>query len=198
MNQAVDNTDLIAPFIDEQEDGDTFWYTEILDRTRSSAGSNHRRTLRMFHHTCRGHLLVMMPLIRTLCDATGARACIRLSPRSRKAVGKMMLVLAAEMASGETWASAPYLYARACGRTCIHGRKLWLYDVDEGQDSDDFLLNYLARKIWLRCVIPSRTGRHYIVTPHDPNGDPKVDIQLHKDNPTNLYIPANAEAVALA
>lgn len=40
---SVENLEIIAPLIDEHDDGDTFWYTEILDRERRSAGDNRKR-----------------------------------------------------------------------------------------------------------------------------------------------------------
>lgn len=198
MPDSICNLTAIAPMLPAESDGDTFWYTEILDRTRSSAGSNRKRLVRMFRHDCQADLIEVMPIIQALCEATGARAYIRLSPRSHKAVGKALLLLVAEMAANDAWESAAHLYLRACGRTNIHGKRLWLYDVDSGQDASGSLLKTLTINNHLVCVLPSRTGKHYITKPHNPEGEAMYGVALHKDNPTNLYIPASEGGQAVS
>lgn len=183
----VDNLDIVSSMLDANDDGDTFWYTELLDR--DAGGNNSKRLVRMFRHHCRENLVSQMPTIRALCDVTGARAYTRLSPRSQRRVGQHLLVLTATMAAEEAWSSAGHLYARACGQSNIHGRRLWLYDVDEGQDEDGSLLQSLRDGGWLRAVVPSKAGCHYISSPHDPRNETLNGVTLHKDNPTNLYIP---------
>ncbi len=191
---AVDNSVLIASLLDQKSDGDTFWYTEILDRTKRSAGDNRKRMVRLFRHGSGPELLELMPTIRAMCDATGARAYTRLSPRSHKAVAKALLLLTAEMVTSEQWNSAAYLYARACGRCNIHDRRLWLYDVDLICRASADLGTYLKSNSWLVATVPSRKGLHYVSRPHDPEGDGvfSTAASLHKDNPTNLYIPSES------
>lgn len=195
---SVDNFDLVASFIDEAYDGDTFWYTEILDRSKRSAGDNRKRLLRMYHHKTRQSLLDVKDSIVALCETTGARAYTRLSPRSAEAVGKHLAQATVEAAMAEQWDTMPYLYARACGRTSIHGRKLWLYDVDEVNEKSHLFAEYLWGAGYLVKEVPSRKGVHFICKPHNPQNDHEllmelgVDITCHKDNPTNLYIPDSA------
>jgi hypothetical protein len=188
---AIDNSQQIAALMGQANDGDVFWYTEILDRTKRSAGDNRKRMVRLFRHGSGPELLELMPMIRSLCIATGARAYTRLSPRSHKAVAKQLLLLTAEMVASEQWNSASYLYARACGRCNIHDRRLWLYDVDEANADAVALEMRLTAHGNLVAVVPSRSAYHLIAKPHDPrlDGENLFGIQLHKDNPTNLYIP---------
>jgi hypothetical protein len=46
----------------------------------------------------------------------------------------------------------------------------------------------------LVAVIPSRKGLHFITRPHKAfeNSQSINSIEIHKDNPTNLYIPEGA------
>jgi len=194
MSEAIDNSDQIALLM-ANGDPDAFYYTEILDRSRRSAGDNRKRVVRSYRHRHGADLLTVMPQIRDLCEATGARAYTRLSPRSHKAVAKELLRLTAEMVVAEQWNSASYLYSRACGRTNIHDRRTWLYDVDEPTGAARELGELLCANGHLLATIPSRKGWHYIARPHDPREDaPFMNsvggaASLHKDNPTNLFIP---------
>ncbi len=194
--EAVDNSELVASFLPVASDDDTFWYTEILDRTKRAQGDNRKRVLRLYRHHCRSELLDLMPAIRKLCDGTGARAYTRLSARSHEGVGKELLRLTAEMVCNGEWRSGAYLYARACGRTNIHGRRLWLYDVDVLDDATAAFERRLDELAGPVVAIPSRKGKHLIVKPHDPrlDGQLPLGIGLQKDNPTNLYIPGDKPA----
>lgn len=184
----IDNTELIASLIDEQEDPDTFWYTELIDR-RVTKGSDGLRILRSFEHRCRAHFLERAQTIRRLCEVNGVRAYTRLSPRSRKAVAKDMLTSTLQMVLEERYAGLRGAYASSCGRVAIHGRKLWLYDCDEG-DVGPLRIALRDRDV-LVALIPSKSGLHLVCKPHKV--DYETHHQLQKDGPTNLYVPEGAE-----
>lgn len=174
-----------------EDDEDTFCYTELLDRSKATGGNNRVRMLRSFHHRSRAEFLATWPTIKQLCDQTGVRAYTRLSPRSYAKVGKLATTLMVEAALVGHYKDMAHIYARACGRVSP-SRKLWLLDVDnldtwaDYHNSDDCFFETLA-------VIPSRKGVHVITKPFDIKafmGRLPGDVSLHKDNPTNLYIPA--------
>ncbi len=75
-----------------------------------------------------------------------------------------------------------HAYASACGRTNVHGKRLWLFDVDEPEEFVDTI-----PPEHVVCRVPSRKGFHVICRPH--HATYAVNASLHKDNPTNLYIP---------
>lgn len=189
---AIDNSTLISSLLPSTYDGDSFYYTELIDRStnkRNHTGDTNYRLLRSFEHETRDQLLNQMPMIKKLCDTNSLRAYIRLSPRSRKQVAwETAQSLLKHIQEGH-YNHARYQYASACGRTRIKSKKLWLYDVDDPQaqnaiDLEPIISPYLVAKI------PSRQGYHLIVRPHHVTY--RTDISLHKDNPTNLYIPNEA------
>lgn len=188
----IDNSKLVLPFVPETDDGDTFIYTELLDRLRGK-GNNGHRILKTFYHRSREEFAEQFEVIKQLCELTSVRAYTRLSPRSYRTVGRQFTRLVVEASLTDNYAGMKSLYNRACG-TVTPNEKLWLYDVDEVGAGSLKLGLALHEAGLLRATIPSRKGMHYITTPHRPDlfAELSVGAAIHKDNPTNLYIPDGA------
>lgn len=222
----LDNSELILPFVPQRDDGDTFIYTELLDRSKQQ-GNNGFRMLRTYYHRSQDEFREQMPEIRRMCEDNKVRAYTRLAPRSWKKVGKLHCELVVEASLTDNWIAHKALYHRACG-TVTPNEKLWLWDVDEISPISErfgvWLQQHAAprgtgKRPLLRAIIPSKKGVHYISDPfdvrrlvdgmpgsmdlrgvalkHSADGDVVADldahqISLHKDNPTNLYIPQSA------
>lgn len=191
----IDNREVIASFIDETYDGDTFWYTELLDRTTN--GSSRFKMLRSFEHIDRATFLSQCDTIAQLCENNNVRAYTRLSPRSRKTVaGHLLTQITSQYIDGH-YDAFWHAYGSACGKTSIHGRKLWLIDIDavDGvypwQEHSRIKFQLEMTKNF-RAWIPSRNGGHLICNAMDPRQLTLGSAQIHKDNPTNLYIPEGA------
>ncbi len=203
----LDNSELILPFVPEVDDGDTFVYTEMLDRGQRK-GNNGNRLLKTFYHRSRGEFREQVPVIMKLCDLARVRACTRLAPRSYRSVGRAFTRLAVDTAMSENWAGMKSLYNRACGTTGPI-RKLWLIDIDDPADPVvPGIRESLRAQGLLAGELPSKKGLHLITTPfHRVTVPPGVltrmpdhptvyvpsGIDVHKDNPTNLYIPDGAD-----
>ena len=194
MTAAVDNFEKVAAFLPEREPQDgLFWYTELIWREKGQKRSNRHRILRMFQHETRIELELQMPAIRELCDQTGVRAYTRLSPRLHEQVGKEVARRAVDVALDGRWHELQRLYASVCGTTPYRPMQLWLFDVDVPVLTPFHSLEQeLLQRDALVTVIPSKSGYHIIVKPHQVNYD-LMGISVHKDNPTNLYIPASEE-----
>lgn len=194
----IDNSTLIAPFCPAIDDGDTFIYTEMLDRSKTK-GNNGFRLVKTFYHRSVEEFWSQVPTIKTLCDMSGCRAYTRLAQRSFKKVGKRHAQLVMDAVLSENWAGMKSLYNKACG-TVSPDEKLWLLDVDEITSKTEYLAEVITWAGLLRARIPSRKGVHLICTPFDPRqliNDSHGwsgwgNVSLQKDNPTNLYIPDNA------
>ena len=188
----IDNTEQVLKFCQDVDDGDTFIYTEMLDRSKKS-GNNGVRLLKTFYHRSKQEFLDQIPTIKYLCDLSKVRAYTRLAPRSYKKVGENFTRLVVEASLTNNWAGMKSLYNRACGTTKPL-EKMWLFDVDVINDYTSELEQLLRDKEVLLDKIPSRKGVHFITRPFQLN--PAIlpsTISLHKDNPTNLYIPDSAE-----
>lgn len=193
----LDNSALIAPFAPEKDDGDTFIYTELLDRTKKK-GNNGVRIVKTFYHRSREDFERQLPAMKALCEATKVRAYTRLSPRSFEKVAGEFLRLVTETYISKNFAGMKTLYARACGIVSPI-EKLWMLDVDACTEMTEALKERLRADGHLVSVIPTRKGEHFII--HAFDSRPYVgphgwglwgDVSLHKDNPTNLYIPDGA------
>lgn len=146
-----------------------------------------------------------VPVIKKLCDMAGIRACTRLAPKSFRTVGKLYARMVVEAALTDNYAGMKSLYNRACG-TAASITKIWLFDVDLMVDRTVAFGDRIEQAGNLLARIPSKKGVHFIAKPFDTriieqwyhdlgiNCAPGVDeVSLHKDNPTNLYIPDNAD-----
>jgi hypothetical protein len=193
----LDNSDLIAPFCPATDDGDTFIYTEMLDRGKRK-GNNGHRLVKTFYHRSVDEFRSQWPTIKQLCDLAQVRACTRLAPRSYAKVGALFTRMVVEASLTANWAGMKSLYNRACG---IVGpiRKLWLFDVDRIDDGTERLARMMMDAGVLRARIPSKKGEHLITIPFDSRawcGNHGWlafgEVALHHDNPTNLYIPDGA------
>lgn len=199
----LDNSQLIAPFCPEKADGDTFIYTEMLNRGQKK-GNNGQRLLKTFYHRSIEEFWEQWPTIKELCDMSKVRACTRVAPRSYKKVGREFTKLVVDTAMSENWAGMKSLYNRACGTTSPN-TKIWLFDVDVINTKTITFGEWLKiREVRIACI-PSKKGMHYLTKPFDVrdadamyrdlglNLEGVDEISLHKDNPTNLYIPDGAD-----
>ncbi len=196
----LDNSELVIKFCPDVDDGDTFIYTEMLDRGKKK-GNNGQRLLKTFYHRSKEEFLEQVPTIKKLCDIAQIRACTRLAPKSYERVGITLTKMTVEAALTKNWQGMKSLYNRACGVTSPN-KKIWLFDVDVINDSTKEFEDRLKTDGTHLLTIPSKKGLHYIVTPFDTRiiekycnelGITEVEMSLHKDNPTNLYIPDGAD-----
>lgn len=196
----LDNSKIIAKFVPEKDDGDTFIYTEMLDRT-AKKGNNNYRLVKTFFHRSQEQFWQQWETIKKLCDMTQVRAYTRLAPRSYERVGKEFTSLVVDAAMAGNWTHMNALYNSACGRTSPV-KKMWLFDIDAITETTNKLAKLFEDAGHLIARIPSKKGEHLITPAFDPR--PYVDhnadlpwrawgeVSLHRDNPTNLYIPDGA------
>lgn len=199
----LDNSTLVAAFCPVKDDGDTFIYTEMLDRG-SKKGNNSHRLLKTFYHRSIDEFWEQVPVIKKLCDIAQIRACTRLAPKSYERVGVVYTKMVVEAALTKNWAGMKSLYNRACGISSPN-KKIWLLDVDVINKWSAELGNKIEVAGNMLAIIPSKKGLHYIVKPFDTrilegyihelglNLGGVDEVSLHKDNPTNLYIPEGAD-----
>ena len=194
----IDNLRLILPFL-EFESKDDFYYLQILQRKKENPqlGSN-SRVIKNYYITSEQYLLDRYDEIKKLCEVFNARAMIRLNKRSFEKVGfKCMTNLANTMMNKE-YSFLKASYDRACGLGHNDSEKKWILDVDEKMIDKDLLLlsSTINECLPLRDrtilqFIPSKNGFHLICLPLNTQEFIKKypEIEIHKDNPTNLFIP---------
>lgn len=195
----VDNLSIIKPLLNFESEDD-FYYLQLLQRKKENPqlGSN-SRVIKNYYIRSLDYLEERYDEIKSLCDEFNARAMLRLNKRSyRKVAFRTMVNVANTIANGE-YQFIGKCYDRACGETHNAGsNKTWILDFDNVNPdfvSEPSFIYWLSKfepigNKYL-ATIPSLTGYHMIVKPFDSKefkrDFPHIDI--HKDNPTNLYIP---------
>jgi len=202
----IDNLETILPMLTFDSEDD-FYYLQILQRKKENPqlGSN-SRVIKNYYITSQEYLVKHYDEIKKLCEVFNARASIRLNKRSFEKVGfKTMTNLANTMMNKE-YRFLKASYDRACGLGHNDSNKTWIVDIDENE------------VIWLEQIInaiqpceplgnkivaqiPSKSGIHLITKPFNIQKFKEnftvelkkykmdyMEIEIHKDNPTNLYI----------
>lgn len=194
-NISIDNFDAVIPFL-KFESADDFYYLQILQRKKENPqlGSN-SRVIKNYYIKSVEHLLKLKSEIIALCEQFNARASMRLNKRSFEKVSyKTMVNIANSMANRE-FEFIKASYDRACGLGSNEPKanKKWILDIDKGDDLEaieKYLTETPPQGFKYMVRIPSKSGMHLITNPFDLREfSDKFPIDIHKDNPTNLYIP---------
>jgi hypothetical protein len=202
----IDNIELIKPLLNFTSNDD-FYYLQILQRKKENPqlGSN-SRVIKNYYITSEQYLLDRYDEIKTLCSVFNARASLRLNKRSFEKVGFKSLENTANTMQNREYSHLMKSYDRACGLLNNEKIKKWIIDIDKDE------------VIWLEQVInaiqpckptgdkiitqiPSKTGIHLITSPFNVVQFKNnfvdelraykmsyIDLEIHKDNPTNLFI----------
>jgi hypothetical protein len=180
------------------EDSDDFYLLQIIQRRKEnpSMGKN-SRIINSYFVSSVDYLDTIYPEIVKICDVFNARACIRLNKRSFKRTGLEALKAMADYINEGDFASIKKAYTSAAGKHNSKTNKKWIIDIDE-HHPDSWWENIVNILYYIQPVgdkvvtkLPTKNGTHLITKPfnlqefrlHYPN------IEVHKDNPVNLYIP---------
>ena len=193
----IDNFELIKSLLSESED--EYYHLQILRR-----GKDHpelpaaNRCIKAYYICSLEGLDYVEEEIKGLCKFFQARAYINLTPKSiKKTAALQMKYLAQRMYEGD------YKKIWKSWNTCageIKGEKpRWVVDIDNCTVSLELTLieefidslepDVTPSKIISR--VPTKSGFHLITLPFNMERFKKQypDIDVHKNNPTVLYIP---------
>ncbi len=193
----VDNLDLILPLLDFSSK-DNFYYLQILQRKKenSELGSN-SRVIKNYYLASKEDLLKKYDEIIGLCHVFNARAMIRLNKRNFIKVAFKTLVNVGNVIANGEHKFVKKAYDRACGKGHDDPNKKWILDIDIdftkewGNELEEYINAQKPTGTKCLAIIPSRSGIHLITKPFNTEGfsDQFPEVEIHKDNPTNLYIP---------
>lgn len=196
----VDNIDLVKEHLHFRSEDD-FYYLQILQRKKENIniGSN-SRVIKNYYITSVEYLCERYDEIRGLCDVFKARAMLRLNRRSFEKVGFQSLTNLSNTMSNREYKHIGKCYDRACGMVHNEYEKKWIVDID-GDDVQyikhiRYVINQTGGVVMLE--VPTKNGIHLVTSPFyivDYKENLKIfnleclDLDIHKDNPINLYIP---------
>lgn len=191
----IDNIEKILPFL-VFESEDDFHYLQILQRKKENPqiGSN-SRVIKNYYINSKEYLLNHYDEIKQLCHQFNARASIRLNKRSYESVAFKTLENIANSMRNREYKFIKASYDRGCGLGHNDKDKKWILDIDKKEVSP-IMLAFIDHEIEpkgskIYDIIPSKSGFHVITKPFNTQEFSKKypEIEIHKDNPTNLYIP---------
>lgn len=196
----VDNLQRVLPFLVFRSPDD-FYYLQILQRKKENPqlGSN-SRVIKNYYIDSEEYLIKHYEEIKDLCKQFNARASLRLNRRSYEKVAYKAMVNMANSMGNKEFSFIKKSYDRAVGNGHAEpkGDTTWLLDWDGDFSMLDSTKVYhainnslpLTEKSKCLAYIPSKTGVHIITSPFDARGfkEQFPEVEIHKDNPTNLYI----------
>jgi len=194
----IDNIELIKPFLIFESEDD-FYYLQILQRKKENdLMSSNSRVIKNYYITSVESLEKQYGEIKNLCKQFNARASMRLNKRSFEQCAYQTLLGVTNTIMNKDFKSVRRTYDRICGQFHNDSNKKWILDVDD--KTTDLERIKAAVKFCqpnegsdkVLTFIPSKFGFHIITSPFNTNQfsqSSRLAIEIHKDNPTNLYIP---------
>lgn len=193
------------------ETPDDFYYLQIIQRKKENPqlGSN-SRIIKNYYITSIEYLLDKYDEIKNLCNLFNARASLRLNKRSFERIAFKTLENIANTMQNKEYKHIKNSYDRACGLLHNDKQKKWIIDVDKNELIwlEQIIISIqicqpcepYINKIILK--LPTKSGVHLITTPFNVMhfkqilkdrllefNQEEINIDIHKDNPINLYIP---------
>jgi len=190
------------------ETNDDFYFLQILQRKKENPNlGSDSKVIKNYYITSTQHLIDKYDEIKSLCNMFNARASLRLNKRSFEKVAFKSLENFANVMQTKEYKHIMNCYDKACGLLNNEKQKKWIVDIDKDE------------LVWLEQIInsvqesepndnkiiiqlPTKSGVHLITKPFNviqfkenlknelsKYSMNEITIDIHKDNPINLYIP---------
>jgi hypothetical protein len=192
----------------EFRNNDDFYFLQILQRKKDhkegqkvNGTNNNSRLVKAYFIKSVEHFDFVEDEVIKLCELFNARAGINLNRRSFKKMALQHLKKCTDQILNEDYTKAHRAYNTVSGAFMSESDKKWIIDLDgEIESHDDFIeliSGYIAHLMpnigesKVICKIPSKNGAHLITSSFNLGEFKKAlpEIEVHKNNPTNLYIP---------
>lgn len=208
----IDNFRLIEPLLEFKSEDD-FYFGQIIQRKKdnpSTSGTNNSaRLIKAYYIKSIEQLEKQKEEMILLAEHYNARVCLNLNKRSFERTAFHTLKKMSDQIMNKDFKSVRRAYNSACGEYS-NGDKRWLIDIDNTKEISPLMLatiDYECEPISnvkfdevglpvdldskLLAIIPTKSGVHLITKPFNMEKFKKKypDINVHKNNPVNLYIP---------
>ena len=199
------NFDKIRPLLNFDEKEENFYFLQILQRKKDhkkgkvNGTNNNSRLIKAYYISSMEYFDFIEPEIIELCNIFQARAGINLNKRNYEKMSLQLLRKLTDQILNKDFNKAYKAYSSVVGAYNHDTDKKWIIDIDQGE-LEGRKLNDMILFIERECqpigakyiaTIPSKTGKHVITRPFNLQTfkEQYPDIEVHKNNPTNLYIP---------
>lgn len=181
------------------ENEDQFYFLQILKRKKEhpELGSN-SYVVKTYFISSLEQLDFFWDEIICLCNFHQARACINLNKRSFEKTAFHTLKKVTDQIMNKDFKSVKKAYNSVCGLNSVETNKKWIVDIDEkDEDAYKIAIRYIQNcrpdskiPVTIYAILPTKNGWHIISSPFRLDVFKKISsIDVHKDNPSILYIP---------
>lgn len=202
----VNNLEKIKPLLEFPKKGDSFYFVQILQRKKDHVGvrlggsNNNSRLIKAYQIESVAYLDIHFEEMVKLAEIFNARVGINLNPRSYEKTAFQLLTKMANQMENKNFRDVRKAYDSVCGNYHAEMDKRWIIDVDT---PDIVVVNSIQSKVEsiqskienrdyrILARIQSKNGWHLVTNPFNLMEFSKEypDIEVHKNNPTSLYIP---------
>jgi hypothetical protein len=194
----IDNFNQISSLLTFESEDD-FYHLQIIRRKKENPDLNkNAKLIKSFCIKDVNDLDYYRTEIINLCNLNNARACINLNKRSFEKIAFHTLKKVTDQIMNKDYKSVKKAYDSVCGTYSNDKDKKWIIDIDEPMD--ELAIHTIAYSLFDVCpignkivsIIPTKSGCHIITKPFDVRELKNIFINipdLHKDNPTILFIP---------
>lgn len=198
----VDNFEIISKLLNFTSE-DEFYFVQILQRKKDNpdgkyGSNNSSRLIKAYSVSSKASLMNLKSEMIALANLFNARVGINLNKRSYYKTAFNTLKHIAEQMHNKNFKNVKRAWNTSCGIHNAVDDKVWILDIDHKdlniiEDIGQFVNRQQPiGKSKIISLIPSKSGYHLITTGFDTrefkNGI-YSDVEIHKNNPTNLYIP---------
>jgi hypothetical protein len=193
----TDNFEQIKSILKFEED--YFYFIQIIQRKKEipELGSNNR-IIRSYMINSLEKLENNEAEIIQMCEMFNARAYIHLNRRKWNKIALECLRHNAELIANGQHDGIKSSLETVIGRHNCEpkGEKTWIVDIDEKlpqytMQVEDYINSLEPEGLKVKSILPTKNGYHLITSPFNSQifGEKYPEIDIHKDNPTILYIP---------
>lgn len=196
------NFDLIKSLLKFEDD--YFYFVQIIQRKKEipELGSNNR-IIRSYMISSMDKLESKEKEIIELCEMFNARAYIHLNRRKWNKISLECLRHIAELIANGQHDGIKSALETVVGRTNCEPKdqKTWVVDIDSAERPGPLMMAFIDYECEPKAtsvndgkchaIIPTKNGFHLITKPFNTQtfGQKYPEVDIHKDNPTILYIP---------
>lgn len=197
---AVNNVQKIRELL-KFPDKNSFYFLEVLKRRKENPDlEKHAKLIRDFYIYSLEEFDVVAEKAIQLCEENNARAYFRLNMRDAKKVAFLYNKRLAELLITEDYKNIPRSYAAVVGEFHSDPDKTWVVDVDD-EDYNEAVIKMHRVADYIKDLQPvgekvvatlkTKNGIHLITRPFRLDVFKKdfPDVDVHRDNPTILYVP---------
>lgn len=191
----IDNFDKIVSIM-SFDDSNDFYFIQLIKRRKDNPDmKGDSSVIEEWFVSSVDYLLEKKESMIELANNYNARLTIRVNRRNYKKLGLKMISDIVNKIENENFKGLKSSFSSVAGQYSSDKDKKWIIDVDKEDLSklEDIkrVINRsmpVIKKIFIE--IPSKSGVHIIVRPFDIREFKKLypNVEIKKDNPTNLYI----------